>query len=159
MNERRSPDRHRFLPICLLGSLVALSPGGCLVYEVASVPVKVATTTVVVAGKTTEAVVETTGKVAIHAVKAAGTTTDAGLDAAARLSRDGMVTFTDVATGAVVRIPWKNGLQFAAATAQARLNTARRIVQILRAGKLIYASTREPASLALHSGDVVRLAI
>lgn len=155
---RRFPARGHRISLWLLGSAIGVLPG-CLVYHAVSAPVKVAAKTVVVAGEATGAVVETTGKVAVHAVRAAGTTTDAGIDAAARLARDGTVTFTDAATGSIVRVPWRTGLQFATASAQARISTAQRLVQVVRAGKLIYASAREPLALVLHSGDVVRLAI
>ena len=158
MNEGRlSPARGSFVCLSLVAGAACLGLAGCLAYTVVAAPVKVAATTVVVAGETTGAVVETTGKVAVHAVRAAGSTADTGIEAAARLSRVGMITFADTASGTVVRIPWRDGLRFASASAEARVATARRVIQIVRAGRLIYANSRSPLSLALQSGDVVRL--
>lgn len=162
MSERPPPARTsplpKFFAPALLGSALAALPGGCLVYDVASAPVKVAAKTVVVAGETTGTVITTTGKVAIGAVRATGSVASGGLDASAQLARTGMVTFADGVSGAVVRVPWSKGLTLAGASATAKVSTAQRAVEIVRAGKSLYSATNPPATtLALHSGDVVRL--
>lgn len=142
-------------------ALILLStPGlnGCLAYKVVSTPVKLAATTVVVAGETAGAVVTTTGKLAVSGVNAIGNVGSGGIDAAAKLAQTGMVTFVDVSTGAVVRVPWREGMTLAGAGTAARIDLARRAVDIVRAGKVIYSATRPSGEgAALASGDVVRM--
>jgi hypothetical protein len=121
-------------------------------------PVKLAATTVVVAGETAGAVVSSTGKLAISAVNATGNIGSGGIDAASRLAQAGMVTFVDVSTGTIVRIPWQEGLTLAGAGNAAKVELARKAINVLRAGKVIYSASKlsgDGASLA--SGDVVRL--
>jgi len=131
---------------------------GCLAYKVVSTPVKLAATTVVVAGETACAVVTTTGKLAVSGANAIGNVGSGGIDAAARLAQTGMVTFVDVSTGAVVRVPWREGMTLAGAGTAARLDLARRAVDVVRAGKVIYAASRPSGEgAALASGDVVRM--
>ena len=131
---------------------------GCLAYRVVSAPVKVAGAAVVAVGETAGAVVTTTGKVAVSAVRAAGAVGRGGLDAAGRLAQTGMVTFADTASGAVVRVPWTEGLTLAGASQTAKMSVAQRAVDVVRAGKIVYAATRPTGDgAALASGDVVRL--
>lgn len=142
-------------PLVALGSF---GLGGCTVYRVASVPVKVAATTVVVAGETAGAAVKATGKVATSAFNAAGRVGSSSLEASSQLAATGMVTFVDASTGAVVRIPWRRGMTLAAASADARLALAQRGLEIVRAGKVVYSAARlADAGAELASGDVVRL--
>jgi len=132
--------------------------GGCLAYQVVSAPVKLAATTVVVAGETAGAVVTTTGKVAASAVRAGGTVGSGGIDAAAKLAQTGMVTFVDASTNNVVRVPWREGLTLASAGDAAKVRIAQRAVEVVRGGKLVYSATRaagEGATLA--TGDVVQV--
>lgn len=142
-----------------LGSAVACTLlGGCLAYQVVSAPVKVAGTAVVVVGETAGAVVTTTGKIAVSAVRAAGNAGSSGIDAAGRLAQAGMVTFADTATGTVVRVPWSQGLTLAGASQAANLGLAKRTVDVVRAGKVVYAATKPTGEGAvLASGDVVRV--
>jgi hypothetical protein len=143
--------------LILLGVSFVVMPG-CVVYDVASVPVKVASKTVLVAGRTTVAVVETTGKVAVSTVRAAGSVTSGGIDASAKLARAGMVTFADQASGTVTRIPWSRGLTLYHASSAARVDMAHAGIKILRNGKVVYAaSQRAKDDISLQSGDVVRL--
>jgi hypothetical protein len=140
----------------LLGALVLQT--GCLVYDVASAPVKIVVKTVEVAGKTTVAVVETTGKVAVSTVRATGSLASGGIEASSKLARAGMVTFADQASGSVVRVPWYRGLTLYGASSAAKLSVARSGIGIVRSGKLVYsASKRSSADLPLQSGDVVQL--
>jgi hypothetical protein len=131
---------------------------GCLAYKVVSTPVKVAATTVVVTGEAAGAAVTATGKIAISAIDAAGRVGSGGIDAASRLAETGMVTFVDVGQGTIVRVPWKQGFTVATAGAEARLELARRAIDVVRAGSVVYSASRlagEGAQLA--SGDVVRV--
>lgn len=127
-------------------------------YRVVAAPVKVAATTVVVTGEAAGAAVKATGKVAVSAINAAGRVGSTGIDAASQLTQTGMVTFVDVATGTVVRVPWREGITLAGAGADARLELARRGFDIVRRGAVVYSAKKlagEGAELA--SGDVVRL--
>ncbi len=128
--------------------------------KVVTVPVKLATTTVVVVGETAGTVVKTTGKVAASAVRATGAVADGGVSAAAKLARAGMVTFADVATGSVVRVPWREGLTLAGGAQAARVQVAARAVQVIRAGQLAYAARNAGTGpLPLAAGDVVRIGV
>lgn len=142
----------------LLVAVAGLGCGGCVVYHAVATPVKLAATGVVVAGETAGAVVTTTGKVAVSTVKAVGTVGSGGIDAAAKLTEVGMVTFVDAASGTVVRVPWQQGLTLASAGDVAKISMARRTVDVVRAGKVIYSASRgNGAGAELASGDVVRL--
>jgi hypothetical protein len=128
------------------------------VYKVASAPVKLAATTVVVTTETAGAAVKATGKVATSAFNAVGSVGSTGIDSAAKLTETGMVTFVDVATGTIVRVPWRQGATLASASADARLLLARRTIDIVRAGHVVLSSAHPSAGLAeVASGDVVRL--
>lgn len=133
--------------------------GGCLAYRVVSTPVKLAGTAVVVAGETAGAVVTTTGKVATSTVRAVGNVGSDGIDSAARLAQAGMVTFVDAASGTVVRVPWQHGLTVAQAGEAARIDTAQRALDVVRAGRVIYSAARGARTSApgIAAGDVVRL--
>lgn len=159
MNRGRPPARPLLVRLTpLLVAALSLPPAGCLAYKVVSAPVKVAATTVVVAGEAATAAVTATGKIAVSAVHATGSITSSGIDAAASLARAGMVTFADTASGTVVRIPWTQGLTLAGASTAAKIRLAQRAVRIVRDGRQVLAATRAPATnLALHSGDVVEL--
>lgn len=150
---------HRLALLRLAFALLACATqGGCLVYKAVTVPVKLAATTVIVAGETAGAVVSSTGKLAVSAVNATGNLGSGGIDAAARLAQAGMVTFVDASTGTIVRVPWQEGLTLASAGNAAKVELAKRAINVLRAGKVIYSASKlsgEGAPLA--SGDVVRL--
>jgi hypothetical protein len=121
-------------------------------------PVKLAATTPPVAGETAGAVVTNTGKLAVSAANATGSVGSGGLDAAAKLAQVGMVTFVDASTGTVVRVPWQEGITLAGAGDAAKVDVARRAIDVLRAGKVIYSASRGGSGgTALASGDVVRL--
>jgi hypothetical protein len=147
----------RRLCVALGAAGCALSLSGCLVTKVVTAPVKLAATTVVVAGETAGAVVKTTGKVAVGAVRATGAVADGGITAAAKLARAGMVTFVDVATGAVTRVPWQPGLTLAGGEQAAQVQVALQAVQVIRAGRLAYSLAQAKGPLPLASGDVVRV--
>jgi hypothetical protein len=146
----------------LLAMAMLFAGSGCLACKVISAPVKVAAKTVVVAGEAAGAVVTTTGRVAVKAVRATGSVAETGLDsvdATARLARTGTVTIADAASGAVVRVPWTEGITLAAAGDAGKVGLAARTVEVMRGGKIVAATSGSASpNLVLHSGDVVRLA-
>jgi hypothetical protein len=137
----------------LLVASAGLFSGGCTVFKVAAAPVKVAASTIVVAGETAGTVVTTTGRVTVAAVRTTGTLAGAGLEAVARLGQSGTVTFVDAASGALVRVPWKEGLTLARGGEAAKMRLAGRVVQVVRAGQVVAPE----AAATLRSGDVVRV--
>lgn len=146
--------------VCFLTSILALAAQltGCLLTKALTVPVKVAATTVIVVGDTAVTVVKATGKVAKAAVSAGGSVTSTGIESVAQLSQVGMVTFVDAASGAIVRIPWEQGLTLAQAKNLSAVQVARRSVDLIRAGKVVYAAKRySDTAVPLVAGDVVRL--
>lgn len=141
----------------LLLSLLAAGPG-CLVYKAATAPVKLAATTVVTASETAGAVVVGTGKLAVSAVQAAGSLGSTGIESAAKLGQAGMVTFVDPARGTMTRVPWAPGLTLAGAGTAAKIDLARRAVDVVRAGRVVLsASGGAPGAVPVNSGDVVRV--
>ena len=113
--------------------------GGCLVYDVASAPVKVA----------------------VGTVKAAGSVAGGAIKLAAGLARAGAVTFVDVANNnQVTRVPWRPGLTLAGAGEAAKVNLVRRAVDVVRDGKLVYSAANgvdQTASAPVAGGDVVQV--
>ena len=121
--------------------------GGCLVYEVASAPVKVAVGTAEVAGS-----------VALGTAKVAGSVAGGALKLAAGLAQAGAVTFVDVASNKVTRVPWREGLTLGGAGDAAKLRIAQRAVDVVRDGKVIYSATNGADQDApVAPGDVVEL--
>ena len=156
----RSAGRAGWLRVAGVLAVCALSAmsSGCLAYKAVTAPVKLAATTVVVAGETAGAVVTTTGKLAVSAVNATGNVGSGGIDAAARLAQAGMVTFVDASTGTVVRVPWRPGFTLASAGSAANVSYASRAVDVLRAGRVIFSASRVSGPGAeLAAGDVVRV--
>ena len=141
----------------LVAGVIGAGLSGCLATKVVTAPVKLAATTVAVAGETAGAVVKTTGKVVVGAVRATGTVADGGIAAAAKLARAGMVTFVDGATGTVVRVPWTQGLTLAGGAETAKVRMAAQAVQVIRAGRLAHQLSQPKGALPLVEGDVVRL--
>ncbi|MBE33997.1 MAG: hypothetical protein CMI16_00265 [Opitutaceae bacterium] len=141
------------LLICMIGF-----GAGCIAFKAVGTTGKLAATTVIVAGKTATTVVKTTGRVASTAIGASGSVTVAGIEGLAALARAGMVTFVDVASGSLVRVPWREGMTLLQAGDLARLQVARRAVALVRGGRLAYSASRSArGTLRLLSGDVVRL--
>jgi hypothetical protein len=142
--------------VCLV--LVSSGLSGCFVYEVASAPVKVVAKTVQIAGTTTVAIVESSGKVAVSAVRATGAVATGGIETSARLARAGMVTFSDQATGLVVRVPWERGLTLLDASNAAKMDVGRSALRLVRDGKPADLGVQPSrGTLVLHSGDVVQV--
>ena len=103
------------------------------------------------------AVVKTSGKVILGAVRATGSIADGGIAAAAKLARAGMVTFVDAANGTLVRVAWAQGMDLLGGAQVAKVQVAARAIQVIRAGKLVQHGAQPKVSLPLEAGDVVRL--
>ena len=153
------PSKQRGRAACVLVAAAwSVVSSGCLMYHAVAAPVKLAATGVVVAGETAGTVVTTTGKLTASAVRAVGNVGSGGIDAAAKLTQTGMVTFVDTANGTIVRVPWQDGLTLASAGDAAKVSLARRAIDVVRAGKLVYSANRASGPGAtLASGDVVRV--
>lgn len=139
-------------------ALAGLSLGcssGCLATKLVTVPLNLAGTAVGVVGDTAGAVVKTSGKVGVGAVRALGSVADDGITAAAKLARAGLVTFVDASHGAVVRVPWAQGMDLLVGAQAAKVQVASRAIQVIRAGKLVHRFAQPKASLSLAAGDVV----
>lgn len=144
--------------LAIVTAAAALPSGGCLAYHVVAAPVKVAADAVVITGETASAAVKTTGKVTVSAINAVGRIGSGGIDAAAQLTETGMITFVDVGTGTVTRVPWRQGATLASAGADAKLELVRRSIDVIRAGAVVYSGKQLAGSGApLVSGDVVRV--
>lgn len=131
---------------------------GCLVFKAAHATGELAANTVIVAGKTGTAAVKATGRVATGAINSGGALTATGIESLAALAQAGMVTFVDVATGVIVRVPWSEGLSLHAAGAAAELAVVDRVIDLVRNGRLVYSAARQLAGdPRLEPGDVVRL--
>ena len=101
---------------------------------------------------------EVAGGVAVGTVKVAGSVAGGTIKLAARLARAGAVTFVDVASNRVTRVPWREGLTLAGASDAAKLKVAERPVDVVRDGKVVYsgaAGTEQSPPLA--AGDVVQV--
>ncbi len=134
--------------------------GGCLIARTVYTPVKLAGRTVIVAGETAGSAVAATGRVAGAALGATGTVTAGGINALAALSQAGMVTFVDAASGAIVRVPWQEGMSLYGGAEAARIRTARRTIDLVRAGRQLYSNLNyndEVARIPVLAGDVIRL--
>lgn len=138
---------------------VAMTLSGCVAFKAVGAAGELAATSVIVVGKTATKVVTTTGKVAASAIGAGGTVTSGTIRALAALSQAGMVNFVDVASNAIVRVPWMDGLTLSHGAEIAQIEVARKAVALVRGGRLAYAASKRPrANLRLQAGDVVRLA-
>lgn len=143
--------------VCALGLL--LNCCGCVAVAVVSVASAIAVTTVKTTGKVAVATVATTGKVASAAVSSSGSVTALSIESAAKLARAGMVVAVDAGTGAIVQLPWRDGMQLYAATQSPGLGGNFKAAKIFRAGRAVTADLRKngAAAIALHPRDVVEL--
>lgn len=143
----------------MAAGLMVMMPAGCIVVTAAGAAGELAATTVIVAGKTATTVVKTTGKIAGSAIRSSGSLTATGIESLAKLAVAGMVTFVDVTTGVIVRVPWREGMTLYAGGELAQVQLAERSIDLVRGGRLVYSAVRHTrADLRLASGDVVRLA-
>lgn len=107
------------------------------------------------------ATVRGTGQVAAAGVGATGDLTAATITSLAKLSRAGMVTFVDFASGTVVRVPWRPGLNIYGSSMMAKVTVAERALAVIRGGRLVYQTAKALASargISVQPGDVLRLA-
>lgn len=149
----------RFVLSALIVGLLLLGQSGCLAYKAVKTTGEFAATTVIVAGKTATTAVKATGRVANSALSSSGALTATGIESLAKLAQAGMVTFVDVATGTIVRVPWEQGMTLYDGGAAAQVAVAGRAVDLVREGKLVYQAARKfRGNPALEAGDVVRLA-
>ena len=78
-----------------------------------------------------------------------------------QMSAAGMVTFVDVSTGTVTRVPWRSGLNVYGSGVLAKVNVAERALALVRDGQLVYQTAKAQAAaraLQVQAGDVIRLA-
>ena len=156
MTRRTEAAARRLLGVVLAAA--AGANGGCVAYEVVATPVKVAADAVVVTGKTASAAVKATGRVAVSAFDAAGRVGSGGIDSVSKLATTGMVTFVDVGSGAVVRVPWRTGATLVSAGADARVRLAERAIDVVRRGAIVYSARRfDGRAAVVAGGDVVRI--
>lgn len=143
----------------LLAGVALLGQGGCLAYQAVKTTGELAATTVIVAGKTATTAVKATGRVAGSALSSSGELTATSIESLAELAQAGMVTFVDVASGTIVRVPWEAGMTLYDGGAAAQVAVAGRAVHLVREGKLVFQAARKLRSNPLlEAGDVVRLA-
>ena len=91
-------------------------------------------------------------------VRAVGSVGSVGLEAAARLAEEGMVTFVGVKSGEVSRVVWRPGSTLAESALSARVQIGLKGVELLRAGqRVLTANSRDPPAVPVASGDVVRV--
>lgn len=144
------------LLLALTCAAAGLAAGGCVMGRAVAAPVKLAAKTVVGAGETTGAVVSSGGKIIGSGARALGAAGGAGLDAAAKLAREDMVTFVNASDGRVSRVAWREGMRLGAAAATGRVELAGRALEIIRDGRVVLAA-KHAADAIVAAGDVVRL--
>ncbi len=136
--------------VAVMAIAVGAPLGGCVVYEVASAPVKVAVGAAGVAGG-----------VAVGTVKVAGSVAGGAIKLAAGLARAGAVTFVDGANNnQVTRVPWRTGMTIASAGDAANVKLVQRPVDVVRDGQLVFSATNgvdKTASAPVTGGDVVQV--
>lgn len=135
--------------IAVISVVACAGLGGCIVYDVATAPVRVAVGAASVAGG-----------VAVGTAKVAGSVAGGAIKLAASLARAGAVTFYDVATNDVRRVPWRQGLTLAGASDEAKVRLGQRAVDIVREGKVIYSAANggdKNANALVAAGDVVQV--
>lgn len=113
------------------------------------------------AGRVSRAGIDAVSRVSASSVRASGSLTATSINRLARMSQAGMITFVDLSTGQVVRVPWRAGLNVYGGSALANLRTAERALAVIRGGRLIYNTVKALAdarALPLEPGDVLRLA-
>lgn len=145
--------------VASLSLLIAAGCSGCVAVAVASAASAIAITTVKATGKVTAATVATTGRVASAAMTSSGDVTVLTLETAARLARTGMVVMLDGSNGALVEVPWREGLRLYQAARAGGLSTGYDAARIFRDGRMITTAFEKTgrANVALRSGDVVEL--
>lgn len=141
---------------------VVFSGSGCVVVvaTVASAAA-ITATTVKTTAKVTTATVSTTGKVTAAAITSSGDVTALSMESAARLARTGMVVLVDAGSGAIVELPWRDGMRAYAASQSQGWKNGFKAAKIFRNGRVLSANLRRiragSADVPLRPGDVVEL--
>ncbi len=145
----------------VLALAILLQCGGCLAVAVVSTASAVTITAVKTSDKVASATVSTTSRVVSAATTTSGDVAAVTPESAAKLTRAGKVVLVDAGTGAIVQLPWREGLQLYPATQTGPLKGAFSAARIFRAGRIISGSLKKIRAggpdFALHSGDVVEL--
>jgi hypothetical protein len=146
--------------LCLLVAL-ALTSGCVVIAATAASTAAIAATSVKAAGKVTTATVKAGGRVTAAAVTSSGDVAVLSMESAAKLARTGMVVLVDGSSGAVVELPWREGLRLHQAMQANNLPAVFKAAKIFRQGRIISASLRGAKAATtpplLLSGDVVEL--
>lgn len=146
--------------MALLSLAVLLQCSGCLAVAVVSTASAVAIAAVKTTGKVAVATVSTTGRVASAALTSSGEVTALTLESAARLAKTGMVVMVDGGTGALVELPWQDGMKLYQAQT-GNFSGSFSAAKIFRKGRMLAADLKKvragAADPLLSSGDVVEL--
>lgn len=144
------------LSLALAATAAGCGAGGCAIGRAVAAPVKLTAKTVVVASETTGAVVSSGGRIVSSGARAISAAGGAGLDAAAKLARENMVTFVNARDGRVSRVAWREGMKLGGAAAAGRIELAGRGLELIRDGRVVLAA-RHAADAMVAAGDVVRI--
>jgi len=127
--------------LLLLATILQCS--GCVVVAatVASLAA-ITATTVKTAGKVTVAAVSTTGGVAAAAITSSGEVTALTMESAAKLTKAGMVVMVDGSSGALVELPWQEGMKLYQAAQSGEFTGSFNAARIFREGRIISGSLR-----------------
>jgi hypothetical protein len=152
----------KYLTAFVLAATCLLCSGCLVLATVAAVGAR-ATTTIKTTGKAAEVAVKTTGRVVSAPVASAAVsvpveTAALTVEAAARLSRPGVVVVVDRSNGAVAELPAQEGMTLAAA-ASAGKNGGYSAATIFRNNRALPADLRQTwtGDLVVFAGDVVEL--
>ena len=149
----------RFAAGAILLSAALFCNGCVVVVATVASAAAITATSVKTATKVTTATVATTGKVTAVAITSSGDVAALSMESAARLARTGMVVLVDGGSGAVVELPWREGLELYRATQEGNLRAGFKAARIFRGDKVINAALKRATDgkVVLHSGDVVEL--
>lgn len=124
---------------------------GCLVVKTVETAGSIAVSAAKTTGNVAVSVVKAGGSVAAAAVGAGASVAKAGVDTALSLSQSGAVVFLDAQTGGTWSMPWRKGLQLAAAGAGSNYASAK---LVRKSGNTVVPQDRWAATY-LEDGDVV----
>jgi hypothetical protein len=145
----------------LLLAAVLLGSGCVVVGATVASATAITATTIKTAGKVTTATVKTGGKVTAAAVSSSGSVAALSIESAAKLARAGMVVLVDGGSGAIIELPWREGLRLQQAMTANNLPDVFKAAKIFRDGRVIAASLKSARAAAkappLRPGDVVEL--
>ncbi len=147
--------------MALLSLALLLQCSGCLAVAVVSTASAVAIVAVKTTGKVAVATVSTTGRVASAALTSSSEVTALTLESAARLAKTGTVVMVDGGSGALVELPWQDGMKLYQAVQTGKFSGRFSAAKIFRNGGMLTADLKQVRAGAtnplLSSGDVVEL--